>query len=194
MGALVGAGARTWRVTRIQMFTTTRRPSGGVRRERNPAPIRIIMGNNDTSGDLVTLLGMSACVGASEAGRRLLIFVGILCVLGQVQRPVDSRRHAMFFRKKTPEEEQSMPSRLSIHLRLCARVPRPIADEGSRCTTCCGETTVMKIRCAPRSGMRRIRFGARFSSAYELRAGHGAAQRRRACARGDEQYKLARNI
>ena len=63
MGALVGAGARTWRVatTRIQMFTTTRRPSGGVRRERNPAPIRIIMGNNDTSGDLGTLLGMSAC-------------------------------------------------------------------------------------------------------------------------------------
>ena len=86
-----------------------------------------------------------------------------------------------------------MSSPLFIRLRLRARVPRPIADEGPRCTTCCGETTAMKIRCAHRSGMRGIRFGARFSSAYELRAGHGAAQRRRARGQGDEQYKLASN-
>ena len=156
MGALVGAGARTWRVatTRIQMFTTTRRPSGGVRRERNPAPIRIIMGNNDTSRDLVTLLGMSACVGASEAGRRLLILVGILCMLGQIQRPVDSRRQAMFFRKKPPRRG-AVNAQLSLHpsttLRSCSQANR---QRSPRCTTCCGETTAMKIRCARRSGMR----------------------------------------
>ena len=87
-----------------------------------------------------------------------------------------------------------MPSRPSIRLRLRSRVPRPIADEGPRCTTCCGETTAMKIRCAHGSGMRGIRFGVRFSSAYELRAGHGAAQRRCARGRGDEHYKLASNV
>ena len=78
----------------------------------------------------------------------------------------------------------------SMTPRSCSQANR---QRSPRCTTCCGETTAMKIRCAHRSGMRGIRFGARFSSAYELRAGHGAAQRRRARGQGDEQYKLASN-